>query len=308
MDLPASVAAVGEQMRASGEAAPTPELFHASDVFAAERDRIFMRPWMAVDHQERLDENGRYFRFDAATRSILVTRTAEGSLHALRNLCIHAGYPVCEAEEGPAKRLICPYHGWEYTLDGQLVEPQLSGRIDPARLRLTSYPVSIRDGLIFVDLSGASGLSQQSGQSDEAAQVPDWLAEGAVTQRTRYSTKWNWKLTLQFLKASPDLCFDNCNDGGGSVTFGPLSWLIVQPQQAALLRVVPKSAEHTDVQLIRIEPRGAPPQTGALTGADRLAEGLQQAGDADAVAPLCDLGPQFFGWYWSLMSPGMSPG
>ena len=79
---------------------------------------------------------GSWFRCDAAARSILVTREAGGRLNALRNVCIHAGYPVCEAEEGAAERLMCPYHGWEYALDGRLVEPELSSRIDPSRLRL----------------------------------------------------------------------------------------------------------------------------------------------------------------------------
>ena len=83
----------------------------------------------------------------------MLTRDAEGTLRALRNVCIHAGYPVCEAEEGPADRLICPYHGWEFAADGRLLEPDLSRRIDPARLRLASHPVCVQDGLIFVDLS-----------------------------------------------------------------------------------------------------------------------------------------------------------
>ena len=85
-----------------------------------------MQPLLAVDHATRLSEDGRYFRCDAAPRSLIVTRDDGGRLHALRNVCIHAGYPVCEAEEGPAERLICLYHGWEYALDGRLVEPALS--------------------------------------------------------------------------------------------------------------------------------------------------------------------------------------
>src|SRR5208283_4004085 len=101
-----------------------------------ERERIFVQPWMAVDHATRLTEDISYFRCDAASRSLVVTRAPGGGLHALRNVCIHAGYPVCESEEGLGERLVCPYHGWEFALDGRLVEPALSSRIDPARLRL----------------------------------------------------------------------------------------------------------------------------------------------------------------------------
>src|SRR6516164_8747507 len=161
MDLPASVTALGEQLGGTGEIAPDPALFTEAGVFAAERERIFARPWIAADHATRLAEDGRYFRFDADSRSIIVTRDSEGGLHALRNVCLHAGYPICDAEGGLAERLICPYHGWEFSLKGRLVEPDLSARIDHARLQLASYPVCVRDGLIFVDPSStvASGES-----------------------------------------------------------------------------------------------------------------------------------------------------
>ena len=302
MDLPESVAAIGERLGGTGAIVADPQLLHGADVFAAERDRIFLRRWVAVDHQTRLDGDGCYFRFDAATRSLLVTRTADGGLHALRNVCIHAGYPVCEDEGGTAARLICPYHGWEFELDGRLVEPNLSARIDPARLRLASHPVCVHDGLIFVDPSGAAVAGEAAVDPVAAGVVPEWLAEGSVTGRSRYTTNWNWKLALQFLKASPHLFADDPDDGATCVVFGPLSLMMVQPQQAALLRVIPKSAERTDIQLVRMEAKGAPPSTPVADGPDRVADGLQRAGDAEAVARSSELDRKFFAWYWSLMS------
>ncbi|MGH7029436.1 MAG: aromatic ring-hydroxylating oxygenase subunit alpha [Stellaceae bacterium] len=299
MDLPESVAAIGERLDGGGAIVPDPQLLTGADVFASERDRLFMRPWIAVDHATRLDQAERYFRFDAATRSILVTRAADGRLHALRNVCIHAGYPVCEAEEGAVERLICPYHGWEFTLEGRLVEPDLSARIDPARLRLASHPVCVRDGLIFVDLSGTADDPITAPVA--TAPVPEWLAEAEIIERTRYSTAWNWKLTLRMLQSSPHLVLDEPGDDAPTV-FGPLSLMMTQPRQAALLRIIPKSADRTDIQLIRMAPRGAPGQPAAVAGVDRLAAGLQQAGDADAVARSTELDHEFFAWYWSLMS------
>jgi nitrite reductase/ring-hydroxylating ferredoxin subunit len=299
MDLPDSVAAIGERLDGTGAITADPQLLNGADVFASERDRLFMRPWVAVDHQTRLDEDGRFFRFDAATRSILVTRAEDGRLHALRNVCIHAGYPVCDAEEGPAERLVCPYHGWEFALDGRLVEPNLSARIDPARLRLASYPVCIRDGLILVDLSGTAAAAGETAAPVAAEPMPDWLAYAEVTQRARYSTNWNWKLALQFLKSSPRLLFDEPDDGG-CIVFGPLSLMMVHAEEAALLRVIPKSAERTDIQLIRMAP---PAETGPDPApADRLGDGLRLAGDADAVAHSTELDRGFFAWYWSLMA------
>src|SRR5271166_4222535 len=194
MDLPTSVTALGEQLGGTGEIVPDPALFSEAGVFAAERERIFARPWIAADHATRLAADGRYFRFDADSRSIIVTRDSEGHLHALRNVCIHAGYPVCEAEEGAAERLMCPYHGWEFALDGRLVEPELSSRIDPARLRLASYPVRVCNGLILADPPGATGAAVNS--------VPGWLTAATVVRRARYNTSWNWKYLRHFLQSS----------------------------------------------------------------------------------------------------------
>jgi nitrite reductase/ring-hydroxylating ferredoxin subunit len=290
MDLPASVTALGEQLRGAEEIVPDPALFCDADVFAAERERIFVRPLMAVDHATRLPEGGRYFRCDAAPRSIIVTRGNGDRLHALRNVCIHAGYPVCDAEEGSAERLICPYHGWGYTLDGRLVEPELSSRIDPSRLRLAEYPVHIRNGLILVDLSGKTEAVEQGADA-----VPAWLIAARVTGRARYSTTWNWKFLHQYLHSSPHLFFDGAPDS--CLELGPLSTLIVRSHWAVLLRVIPRFAEQTDFQLIEMVKPDAPAKAASATGLDTVADGLRRA---DTAASWFDR--RFADWYWSLMS------
>ena len=299
MDLPDSVAAIGQRLGSDGAIFADAQLFEGADVFAAERERLFMRPWVAVDHASRIAEPARFFRFEAATRSFLVTRDAEGRLHALRNVCIHAGYPVCEAEDGPAERMVCPYHGWEFAADGRLVEPDLRARIDPARLRLASHPVCVRDGLVMVDPSQPAAAGEGSGAPAAAAPVPAWLAGGKVTRRTRYSTEWNWKPVLHFVKSSPQLfCDGSATDD--FIDFGPLSLMMAEPHQATLVRVVPRSAARTEIQLVRM----APPDAAEEDGPDRLESALPEAGEAAAAAGRAGLDREFFAWYWSLMSGG----
>ncbi len=298
MELPDSIAAIGEQLAIDGAVDPDPQLLSGADVFAAERQRLFLRPWVAVDHHSRIGEPGRFVRFEAGSRSVLLTRDEEGTLRALRNVCIHAGYPVCEAEEGPADRLVCPYHGWEFAADGRLLEPDLSRRIDPARLRLASHPVCVQDGLIFVDLSKPAATADEVDEPmTTRGPIPGWLAEGQVTSRSRYSTDWNWKLALQFVKSSPQLfCDDPTEDD--VVEFGPLSFMLAQPNNATLLRVIPKSAGHTDIQLVRMAPPGVP----ANARPDRVADEIRVAGEAENLAQTATLDRTFFAWYWSLMS------
>ncbi|HKM70440.1 MAG TPA: Rieske (2Fe-2S) protein [Stellaceae bacterium] len=296
MDLPAGVTALGEWLGQNGEIVPDPTLFNEAAVFAAERERIFARPWMAADHVTRLAEDGRYFRFDADSRSIVVTRDSDGRLHALRNVCIHAGYPVCDAEEGAAERLMCPYHGWEYALDGRLVEPNLSSRIDPSRLRMTSYRVCVRDGLLFI----APSASPPSDESI-AGPLPVWLAEGRVTKRQCHNTTWNWKFMLNFLGSRPHLFFAGPTDVDAHAScfeFGPLSRIIVNSERAVLVRVIPKFAERTDLQVIEITSGDAPAEAASPAAGDTVADALRRAG----VPSSAELDRKFFSWYWSLMS------
>ena len=292
MDLPASVAALARQLGGNAEFVPDAELLCSPEVFAAERERIFLRSSIAVDHQSRFAEASRYCRFDVAGLSILVTRDAGGALYALRNVCLHAGYPICDAEGGAGERLVCPYHGWEYALDGRLVEPQLSARIDPARLRLKHYPVGVRDGLIVVDLGGVLGSSRPTD-----GVLPAWLATAKVSQPARWSTTWDWKFARQVVKRAPQLFLDEADEPAAWHEFGPLSLILARRNRATLLQLIPKFAGHTDLRLVEMTAADAAP---AIAVAEFwVGESLRRAA---ADGPPVRLDRAFFAWYWSLMS------
>jgi nitrite reductase/ring-hydroxylating ferredoxin subunit len=284
MDLPASIAALGAQLGGTGEISPDPALFSDPNVFAAERERIFGRPMMAVDHATRLPKEGHWFRSDSGPRSVVVTRDGEGRLHALRNVCIHAGYPVCEAEEGAAERLVCLYHGWEYTLDGRLVEPEFSSRIDPSRLRMKSCSVSVRNGLIFVDPSGNTEAAEPDFPS-----LPDWLDAAKVTGRFRHNITRNWKVLREWLRSSPQLFLADSSEE--CIDFGPLSFIFLQPRRAVLVRIIPKYTEQTDCHMVYMS----------------VEEGSESAEDIASAVRDAEPSPSLFDrraadWYWSLMS------
>src|SRR5262249_57892647 len=119
----------------------------------------------------------------------------------------------------------------EYAVDGRLVEPNLSARIDPSRLRMASYGLSVRDGLLFVAPS-------TNPPSDEtiAGPLPAWLADGKVTRRETHNTTWNWKLMLDFVGSLPPHLFFACpteaGEHDGCFEFGPLSRIIVNSERA----------------------------------------------------------------------------
>ncbi len=308
MDLPDSIGAIGEQLACGSTVTPLPELFEAHDVFTAELAHIFVRPWLAVDHVSRLGADGDYFRFEVGSRSVVVARENGETIHALRNACLHAGYRVCEEEDGHGDRLLCRYHDWEYALDGLLTEPRLRPeQTDRSRYRLPRYAVRVCGGLILVDLSTSAPIPPDA--PAPSALIADF-AESVVTRRQRYSTTWNWKPLRQFLWSSPELFFDGRPAADDTIVeFGPLSRLILRSSNdAALVRIIPRFPGHTDFQLIRLAPAGLPAPTS--DHADIIAEALRRAGDAIATAPHGALDDGFFAWYWSMMPPptGRPPG
>ena len=299
MELPDSIKAIGEQVEAGGAVTPAAELFEAYPVFAAEVAHLFTRPWLAVDHASRLAADGDYFRADIGSRSVVVVREAEDRIHALRNACLHAGYRVCEEESGRSDHLFCQYHGWSYALDGRLTDPMLRPELtDRSRFRMPHYAMQISRGLILVDLSAVAPEAPPPGPVDLGA-IPEALAEAGVTSRKRYPTNWNWKYLRQFLWASPELVFsgEDCSD---VVEFGPLSFVALRGDEAALVRLTPRFPGHTDFEIVRIAPADAPAP--AESGADPIEEALRQQGDAIAAAPLGMLDRKFYEWYWPPLS------
>jgi hypothetical protein len=75
--------------------------------------------------------------------------------------------------------------------------------------------------------------------------------------------------------------------------------MIVNSERAVLVRVIPKFAERTDLQLIELASEDAPAPTLSPSADDPVAEGLREAG----VPSSSELDRKFFNWYWSLMSP-----
>jgi nitrite reductase/ring-hydroxylating ferredoxin subunit len=297
MELPDYITAIGEQVEAGGEVTPAPELFETYEVFAAELTNLFIKPWLAADHASRLSVDGDYFRVDIGGRSVVIAREAEDKVHAMRNACLHAGYRICEEEDGRGNHLFCRYHGWDYAIDGQLTDPMLRPEEkDRSRFRLPRYAMTISNGLIFIDPSLAAPNPPDAKPIDLTA-IPD-LGDSKVASRKRFQTTWNWKHLRHFLWGSNDLLFE-----GGCETeteFGPLSKLLTRNGDAALLRLIPRYAGHSDFELVRI----ARPGHNAPGGDEsRIEEALRVQGDELAGKPAGMLGQDFYTWYWAAMKP-----
>jgi phenylpropionate dioxygenase-like ring-hydroxylating dioxygenase large terminal subunit len=297
MELPDQITALGEQVDAGGEINPDPELFETYEVFAAELTNLFVKPWLAADHASRLSVDGDYFRVDIGGRSMVIAREASDKIHAMRNACLHAGYRICEEEDGRGDHLFCRYHGWDYAIDGRLTDPMLRPEeTDRSRFRLPRFAMQITKGLIFVDPSVAKPNAPDA-EAIDLADVPD-LSESKVVSRKRFTTTWNWKHLRNFLWSSDDLVFEGGHET--ATEFGPLSKLLARNGDAALMRLIPRYAGHSDFELVRI---AKPGHNAAAGDESRIETALREHEEAIAGKPAGMLGQDFYTWYWAALKP-----
>jgi phenylpropionate dioxygenase-like ring-hydroxylating dioxygenase large terminal subunit len=105
--------------------------------------------WYAVEYDRAL-KRGQVVEVKFWGTGIALYRGRDGTLRALEDRCAHRQLKLSRGEvEGC--NLVCDYHGWVYNPDGEVVHMthDLFGRPLPS-LRIRSYPVRVRYGLIWV--------------------------------------------------------------------------------------------------------------------------------------------------------------
>ena len=66
-----------------------------SDIFALEREHIFMREWLCVGREEQFPNSGDCKVLDISGESILLVRNNTGSMRSFYNVCRHRGAQIC---------------------------------------------------------------------------------------------------------------------------------------------------------------------------------------------------------------------
>ncbi len=90
-------------------------------LFDREMERFFYGPsWNYVALDCEVPEPGSYKRSWIGQRQVLVVRHADGDIGVLENRCAHRGARVCWQNKGRVDSFTCPYHQWNFALDGKL--------------------------------------------------------------------------------------------------------------------------------------------------------------------------------------------
>jgi Rieske 2Fe-2S family protein len=174
---------------------------------ALERRALWPSHWLAALPLEDLARPGAVVPLDLAGVPLLAVQDAE-SVRLLSNVCRHRAMRLCAAA-GQHQALTCPYHGWRYALDGQLlVVPQRARELpdlDPSRLGLAEVPSTELAGLLLGRLESPGDAAPRSFPSDPdgpVALLAEVLADHdprtlpVVLRRTLLAER-NWKLLVE---------------------------------------------------------------------------------------------------------------
>ena len=176
-----------------------PQAYLSEEFYQLELEYLFRRDWICIGREEEAAQAGDYFTIELAGEPLVVVRDRELKLHALSNVCRHRYMQVMDGQ-GNSARLVCPYHGWAYRLDGRLMgatNMTESRLLDKDNCRLPEFKLETWLGFIFVNFdSGAAPLASRLEELGHRL-APYHIDKMRIS--SMYDEIWegNWKLTME---------------------------------------------------------------------------------------------------------------
>jgi phenylpropionate dioxygenase-like ring-hydroxylating dioxygenase large terminal subunit len=181
------------------------ELYTSSEFLDFEAEALFMNEWLCVGRAERIPETGDWFTVTLMNEPVIVARNKEGGIRAMSAVCQHRAMQVCEGE-GNDTTFKCPYHHWNYSLDGRLLGAPAMERteaFEKSDFGLPQLQVEEWLGFVFVnfdnDAAPLAPTLERYTPFLENYELEDAVCPGTFTLE---DLPWNWKVM-----------FENFNDG-----------------------------------------------------------------------------------------------
>jgi phenylpropionate dioxygenase-like ring-hydroxylating dioxygenase large terminal subunit len=183
--------------------APAQHLVDAREYTSQERHErdwaMLMSSPQLVGYVSELPRPGSYCTKTVMGRSVLLTRTSDGSVKAFDNVCLHRQAPVVSGC-GVAKRFTCPYHAWTYDNTGRLVAlpgregfPEMTLKSDG----LTELPATEFAGFLWIAMDPGTTLDVAAHLGPLAEELDSWgIGRWAPLGEKVLDSPINWKLAI----------------------------------------------------------------------------------------------------------------
>lgn len=124
-----------------------------ADWFAAEQKAVWAHNWV---YAVRLSDfaPGTMRRLTVAGVNVILCRNPDGVITAFHNLCRRRGARVVDGASGTCKSaIVCPFHGWDYNLDGThrgALQSESFGQMNRTKFGLKPIEMQVWHGFIFL--------------------------------------------------------------------------------------------------------------------------------------------------------------
>ena len=182
-----------------------PEIYTSDEFLSFETDALYMKEWLCVGRAERIANVGDWFTVNLVDEPLIITRDKQGTVRAMSAVCQHRAMQVCEGE-GNSTTFKCPYHHWNYALDGRLLGAPAMERTEDfnkSECGLPQLKVEEWLGFIFVNFDpDAAPLGPTLHRYEPFLGNYDLANAVCPGTFTLEDMPWNWKVM-----------FENFNDG-----------------------------------------------------------------------------------------------
>lgn len=215
------------------------EIFVDQAIFDQEMERIFSRAWLFVGHEGLIHNPEDFFASRMGRDPVILTRNKQGEILVFLNSCTHRGMKLCRYDQGNARAFTCPYHGWSFSTNRDIVdEPgELVGvphfdagygdRLDRKRWGLVRCPnVTVYKGTVWANWDAAAPpfldwLGDMRHYLDFALDHRDGRPCGSevIGGVQKWRVKTNWKFVAE--NFAGDMYHDISHRSVDTVGIGP---------------------------------------------------------------------------------------
>ena len=182
------------------EASPLPgEVYTSQEWYDREMDTIFRKRWLQVTREEEIPNPGDYVRINILDEPLIILRDKNGVVRAMSAACQHRAAELVSGK-GNCKRLVCPYHAWTYSLEGELLgAPAMEDAkgFDKKDHSLPTVKAELWGGFVFINFDDEAETLLDS-LADLPERFKDYKLEDMVVVRKWENTfTANWKIWVE---------------------------------------------------------------------------------------------------------------
>lgn len=174
-------------------------VYYDPAIAAAEQKGIWRKSWLYACREEDLPNMGDRTPFQVGKDSYFIVRTGGDEFRAFFNSCLHRGTMLCTKQDS-GDTIRCPYHGWEWNIDGRL--KRIPSHWDFAQINrnngsLPEVKLGRWGGFIFINADpDCASLEEALGvlPSHFAAFAPE---RRYTASRFRKLVRANWKIAQE---------------------------------------------------------------------------------------------------------------